>query len=281
VSHRRIQSEKKPRRDNGSGPRPWRDTIAALSKPVINRRIKNRFIVIVPVYNAAKYIEVCLNSCYQQSYAATSIVIVDDASTDGTSNTIQLWMRGRENIIYHRNAVRTRSPVGNIALGIGLSDAEPDDILVTVDGDDWLATEDALRIVNLKYQSCNVWLTYGGYVTVHATQRICTKPVLSTAFYRRHEPYKTSHLRTFRKHLWDRIEDDDLRDVDGQYYKFAGDLAFMYPLIEMAGLDRIRMITERIYVYNNRNPINENRVSAQGIKICDRKIRALGKYSKV
>jgi glycosyltransferase involved in cell wall biosynthesis len=281
MTPRRIQPRIKRRRDNGSGPRLCRESIAILSTPVINRGIKNRFHIIVPVYNAVKYIDTCLNSCYKQSYPATSIIIVDDASTDGTSDIIKLWMRNIKGIAYRRNDFRTGSPVGNIAAGIELSNSAPEDILVTVDGDDWLATEDALKIVNLRYQNDNVWLTYGGYFTVNAMERICTQPVLSTASYRRYEEWKTSHLRTFRRHLWDRIKDEDLRDIDGEYYKVAGDLALMYPLVEMAGLDRIRMVTERLYAYNNRNSLNEFRIGGPLVKICERRIRARAKYSKI
>ena len=276
-----IASRPWGRRDNGSAPRLCRDAVAVLSRPFIDRGTKNRFRFVVPVYNAAKYIETSLNSCYNQSYTVTSIAIVDDGSTDGTSNIIKSWMRGRKNIVYHRNDIRIGSPVGNIVAGIELLNAESDDILVAVDGDDWLAREDALNVINRKYQSSNVWLTYGGFSTVNGKQTACTNPILNTASYRKYELWKTSHLRTFRKHLWDRIKDADLRDSDGEYYKFASDLALMYPLVEMAGLDRIRMVTERVYVYNNCNPLNEDKIGAQAIKICDRKIRARAKYSKI
>lgn len=277
-----IASRPWGRRDNGSAPRLCRNAMGVLSRPHIYRGIKNRFRIVVPVYNAAKYIETCLTSCYNQNFVAASIVIVDDASTDGTSNIIKSWVRGRKNIVYHRNDIRTGSPVGNIVAGIELSNAGSDDILITVDGDDWLATEHALKIVNQKYQSTNIWLTYGGHSNVNAMHRgILSNPVLNTASYRKYERWKTSHLRTFRKHLWDRIKDEDLRDSDGQYYKFAGDLALMYPLVEMAGLDRIRMLTERVYVYNNCNPLNECRIDEHAIKICDHKIRARAKYPKI
>ena len=43
---------------------------------------KYKISVIVPVYNAEKYIEQCLNSILTQSLQGIEIVIVNDGSTD-------------------------------------------------------------------------------------------------------------------------------------------------------------------------------------------------------
>lgn len=44
---------------------------------------------LVPVYNAAPYIESCINSLLSQMRPGIEIVIVDDASTDGTSEVLR------------------------------------------------------------------------------------------------------------------------------------------------------------------------------------------------
>lgn len=42
---------------------------------------------------------------------------------------------------------------------------------------------------------------------------------------------KFSHLRAYRNELFLKINPDDLKDVDGQYYKILYDQAIFFPLM--------------------------------------------------
>ena len=44
----------------------------------------NKISVIIPVYNAEKYIDKCLKSVINQSYKNLEIIIIDDKSNDKT-----------------------------------------------------------------------------------------------------------------------------------------------------------------------------------------------------
>lgn len=56
--------------------------------------------VIVPVYNADKYLEVCLNSIIRQSLENIEIIIVNDGSTDNSKSIIEKFTRIDKRIIY-------------------------------------------------------------------------------------------------------------------------------------------------------------------------------------
>ena len=66
-----------------------------------------------------------------------------------------------------------------------------------------------------------------------------------------------SHLRTFRRELFLSIDDND-EDTDGEYYSMAGDFAFMFPMLEMAGVDL--NIQDVMYVYNRTNILAEDKL---------------------
>lgn len=54
-------------------------------------RLQQLVSVVIPCYNAASYIEDCLDHLYSQSYSQIEIIVVDDASTDNTVHQIQMW----------------------------------------------------------------------------------------------------------------------------------------------------------------------------------------------
>lgn len=56
--------------------------------------------VIVPVYNAEKYLEVCLNSIIRQSLENIEIIIVNDGSTDNSKSIIENFAHLHNRIIF-------------------------------------------------------------------------------------------------------------------------------------------------------------------------------------
>lgn len=59
---------------------------------------KYKISVIIPVYNAEKYIEECLNSIVKQTLDSIEIIIVNDGSTDKTSSILEKFVIQYNNI---------------------------------------------------------------------------------------------------------------------------------------------------------------------------------------
>ena len=75
--------------------------------------------VIIPVYNAGKYIGNTIESALNQTYKKITLVIVDDCSTDKSKNIIDEYIKHNNNIIYHLNSNNTGAAVArNKALEI-------------------------------------------------------------------------------------------------------------------------------------------------------------------
>jgi glycosyltransferase involved in cell wall biosynthesis len=52
--------------------------------------------IVVPTYNQARYLPVCLDSAWFQSYPEVEVVVVNDCSTDGTSAVLAEYLRAVE-----------------------------------------------------------------------------------------------------------------------------------------------------------------------------------------
>lgn len=63
-----------------------------------------RFSIIVPAYNAERFLNECLESIERQNYLDYEIVIIEDGSTDGTSNIADLARKNNNKItVVHKN----------------------------------------------------------------------------------------------------------------------------------------------------------------------------------
>ena len=207
------------------------------------------FIVIVTVYNSQDYTGDCVSSILNQKYKNFRLTVVDDCSTDNTNNILRKI--GGFKLI--KNRVRAGSAVANIVKAIQLTPGDKQDVIVIVDGDDWLYDNDVLGYLNKVYQDPDVWLTYGQFTSLSGRMENYCRPVTDTKRYRKHEKWTTSHPKTMKRFLWEKIKDIDLRDKNMNYYKRFEDIAYMYPAVEMAGLKHIRCIDKILYVYNDKN----------------------------
>ena len=130
-----------------------------------------------------------------------------------------------------------------------LKSEAPDTIVVSLDLDDWLARPDALAIVQ-KHHDDGAWVTYGSYKHADGRPGHCEQLKGDP----RKVPWVTSHLKTFRAGLFQRITATDLR-FDGDWLPHARDLALMFPMLEMAGRESSHFVPEVLVTYNYANAV--------------------------
>lgn len=104
--------------------------------------IETNISVIIPVWNNVSYIACCLDSILKQSYKDIEVIIIDDASTDGTSKVLQHYAAEDNRIVLYTNPYN-EGP--GACRNIGINKACGDYILF-VDSDDFL-TEGILEVL--------------------------------------------------------------------------------------------------------------------------------------
>ncbi|MGI9658760.1 MAG: glycosyltransferase, partial [Gaiellaceae bacterium] len=118
----------------------------------------NRIKLIVPFYNPGEFLGRCVASLQSQDYDDFEVIFVDDASTDGSHRQIPV---DDPRVSLRRNKLQ----VGlgqNIHTSI-LNHCAADDIVVMLDGDDWLTVDDALSHIDDCYRRWDCWVMYGQF----------------------------------------------------------------------------------------------------------------------
>ncbi|MBC1779166.1 glycosyltransferase [Listeria booriae] len=89
--------------------------------------------VIVPVYNVADYLEECLNSLLSQTFQDFEIIVVDDGSTDGSSDILAVYSQLIPNLRLFRQANAGLSAARNLGLQHAIGE-----YIYFLDSDDFL-----------------------------------------------------------------------------------------------------------------------------------------------
>jgi hypothetical protein len=199
-------------------------------------------------------------------------------STDGTVQKIKEIIQNDERFFLIENHCKLYQP-GNYDQVIRWRNLDGDEICVEIDGDDWLPNPTVLGRIDEVYKDKNVWMTSGSFKYQDGRPGF-NKPITSTENIRKSN-FTLSHLRTWKSWLWKKIEESDLKDKDGQYWSVAGDLAFMWPMIEMSGLQHFRFLDEVLYVYNESNPINDHKVDFNKVRNIHNIISNKTAYKKI
>jgi glycosyltransferase involved in cell wall biosynthesis len=218
---------------------------------------QNRFKIITPSYNNEEWVEYNIASILNQTYKNYEVLYVDDHSTDNTYSKV-LEVVGH---LPNWKVVSNQSNKGALSNYFdNLDFVEDDDILIHLDGDDWLYDENVLQKLNDFYNKEDCWMTYGGFLVFEGEDKDPGIPYPQSTeypdFIHRYKKYRLdlwrpSHMRTYRGFLIKSVNRNDLKDlIENKDYWHASDLAFQYPCLEMCSKDRIKVIDFYAHVYN-------------------------------
>lgn len=235
---------------------------------------QNRYVFVVPSYEATKYLEKCLNSIDSQRYPHYRVIIINDASS--REHHFFCKSRCNEKYFYVKNK-SNKGALYNIVFSLSNFDFDDEEIIILLDGDDWLTCSVCLDILNREYTQ-DVLLTYGNFIYYNSSNTGVSH--LQRGFCKKYDPdlsileqeWVFSHLRTFKYRIFREIDTTLLLDENGMYYAYAWDLAIMYLLIHHS-YPRIKFIDFPFVYYNIESDICDFKKNYTLQKETDTRIR--------
>jgi glycosyltransferase involved in cell wall biosynthesis len=220
----------------------------------------NHFTITINACEQEKWIAKCIESCLSQEYENFDVLMVDALSKDSTFEISKKYTTINNNFTLFQNDNRLPQIANILFL---TKQCKENSIIVSVDGDDFLKNNRVLKKLNDVYNSGDVWMTYGNFENFKGQRPawVYKYPdfIIENNLFREFD-WLGTHLRTYRKELFLKINEDDFKR-DGQWMSTTGDQAFMIPMLEMSG-NRSRFIEEALYVYNDlldTSDTNQNR----------------------
>lgn len=242
------------------------------------------FKIVVPSFNCIDFLKKNLASIEAQTYKSYDVCVIDDCSTVKGQRELILDYCQRNNwkYIFHQ---KNLGALAGIVEGIHSFNCQDDDVIVMVDGDDWLYNDKVLEKLAKIYTEEDVYLTWGsfesyptGYVETCAAHPIDDDIIVNKRYREITDIF--CHLKTYKYRLFREIKDEDLRDENHEYFRLSWDKALMYPMLEMAG-HKIRFVPDILYVYNIDNPLNDFKLAREEQIAVSNYIRDLPMYSKL
>lgn len=200
--------------------------------------------------------EYVLNSLLNQKYSNFIVVYVADGFTADEVEPIKSYIKekdadNRVNFVWNPEKKyfleSTMTAINDQCL--------KKKVTVIIDGDDELLGHQVFRVLNAVYRDNNANVVYGNFIEYHQNEQQM-KLGFSTEyedFEKKDNKYRSvgqkfGSLKTFRTRLATYINEADLKDQFGNYYRYAGDYALMYPLLELA-CGQVHYMPEYNYLY--------------------------------
>lgn len=186
--------------------------------------------IIIPVYNICSFLEQCIQSVCNQTYASLEIILVDDGSTDNSGSLCDAWAKKDKRIyVYHKE-------------NGGLSDARnygllraSGDYVYFLDGDDWIASNTLELLVKTAIENCADFVQ-GGYYYAYPDYLLQRKESLEVVSFKRKEAMKELLLDgRIKNFAWGNLIRRDLAlkvpFIKGKYFE---DSYWKYQMIDLA-----------------------------------------------
>lgn len=220
-------------------------------------------VVIIPSHNNDKWVKKNIMSVINQDYYNWRVIFIDDCSED-TTYTKALEIVNSNNMngsfTFVRNSVRKYQTYNRHRAYMS---CYPEEICVMLDGDDWLAHDYVLNVLNYEYTKHNLLVSYGQFayfdnnrITFISGKYEFPENTIRDNSYRKYN-WISQHLRTVKARVMHNIPEYQLKDENGDWLTKCSDMAEMFWALENSN-GRHKNIGSLLYIYNKDSSISRS-----------------------
>ena len=210
-----------------------------------------KVVFIVPMFNAAPHVKELVESLQSQENTNWEAIIIDDMSDDDTIFMVNHSVGNDERFKFIVNTEK-KWALKNVVENSKLVAKEKDCIIAILDGDDALCNQKTVDLILDAYQDDEVGTVWTGHKwdinNINISKALPEVPPVNPYEY----PWVSSHLKTFRSKLILEIDEENFKELNGEWFKRGYDQALYLPLLYVSV--KRKYIDEVCYLYR----INSN-----------------------
>ena len=211
----------------------------------------SKFFILVPIYNFQYFIDICIRSILFQSYTNWYCILFDDGSTDKSKIMCNYYVKKYPNKFKYIK-LDNKNNGGGYSKWYGIQEIKKlcndNDIMIIIDGDDYLINKNALSIIHKRYLNTNCWGTFGSYEGKYSDM----KHKVNMNNYSRKNWFFLAP-RTCKCFLLKLFTINDFKYENKEWLQKSTDVAFFCNIVEWSGIHNIQYIKDILYKYREHN----------------------------
>jgi len=211
--------------------------------------VENKLYFITPSYNASNHLTGLYESLLEQTNKKWNWIILNDKSKDDTYNVAKdIQSKDIHNRISVINHLDKKYALKGIYESLNILKNTEDvskTIIAVIDGDDSLCNENTVDLVLKNYKNSNLdalWTAHSWDINGKNISKELPGNVNPYQY-----PWVSSHLKTFKLETFLKINPDNFKDLDGNWFKRGYDQALYLPILHLA--KERKFINEICYLY--------------------------------
>ena len=203
-----------------------------------------KVVFVSPMYNASTHLNDLINSMNEQKNPNWKHIIIDDMSTDGSFDLACKLIRDYDNFEIRKNQEKNWALKNVVKVAREYQD-DPDVIIAVVDADDALCNENTVELILKAYEDPEVdtvWTSHTWDINGLNISRELPDNVNPYQY-----PWCSSHLKTWRATTLLGIDDENFKDLDGNWFVRGYDQALYLPLLYLS--HKKKFLDEICYLY--------------------------------